>query len=187
MTALATVDTSVSTPNRHAAADFRYKEWLKTQLKEPTRSNTHAVALSTGKTAEIVTLKLHTGRTRPSTIDLSAFTDVELDLRHLDGKLETVEWGADEFDGKVFAENEYTLTEMLEASRAAWRESLNPVKKPELAANTAPVAVAVDEDDEQDSVHAAATDELELPKYDPKRHAKHFEDTSDEDDLAGAA
>ena len=187
MTALATIDTTVSIPNRHAAADARYKEWLKRQLKEPQRTTTHTVALHPANgPAELVALSLHTGRRRPSVLRLNMFTDAELDLRHLDGNVVEVEWGADEFDGKAFCETEYTLTEMIEAGREGFASRAgNPVaaKKAEAAAIAAPV----DDDDEQDYGHAAK-DELELPKYDPERHAKHFEDTpNDEDDLAGAA
>lgn len=189
MTTLATIDTTVSTLNHHASADARYKEWLKRQLKETTPTSTHTVAIrpSNDGPIELVTLNLHTARSRqPSRINLDMFSDTELDMRHIAGGVEMVEWGADEFDGKAFCETEYTLTEMIEAGREGFASRAgNPVaaKKAEAAAIAAPV----DDDDEQDYGHAAK-DELELPKYDPERHAKHFEDTpNDEDDLAGAA
>lgn len=188
MTALIAIDTTVSTPNRHATADARYKEWLKRQLKEPQRTTTHTVALHPANgPVELVALTLHTGRRRPSTLNLSMFTDAELDLRHLDGNVERVEWGGDEFDGKAFCETEYTLTEMIEAGREGFAVRVsNPIAAKKAEAETAANAPPVDEDD-QDSGDATK-DELELPKYDPKRHAKHFEDTpNDEDDLAGAA
>ena len=190
MTTLATIDTTVSTLNHHASADARYKEWLKRQLKETTPTSTHTVAIrpSNDGPIELVTLNLHTARSRqPSRINLDMFSDTELDMRHIAGGVEMVEWGADEFDGKAFCETEYTLTEMIEAGREGFAVRVsNPIAAKKAEAETAANAPPVDEDD-QDSGDATK-DELELPKYDPKRHAKHFEDTpNDEDDLAGAA